>query len=150
MLVLTGCIRKEAVNISRTSSPTPKTVPIDPSVTPLELAPISPVVPSERTPVVIPDATVPQTVVINLTAKRYDWVPSTVRVPFGTHVRLVIKSEDVAHGISIREFNVRQDIPAGETVNVEFDATQRGEFTIYCSVFCGAGHRDMRGKLVVE
>ena len=31
-----------------------------------------------------------------------------------------------------------------------FQANKKGEFGMFCSVFCGNGHPGMKGKLIVE
>jgi heme/copper-type cytochrome/quinol oxidase subunit 2 len=45
---------------------------------------------------------------------------------------------------------VSKEIPrGGEPVVIEFTAGEAGKFPILCSVFCGDGHGDMKGMLVV-
>ncbi len=39
--------------------------------------------------------------------------------------------------------------PGKETTTVQFVADQEGEFEFYCSVYCGVGHYDRKGMLVV-
>ena len=87
---------------------------------------------------------------IRMTAKQWEFVPSEVRVDLGETVRLVVTSEDVAHGLMIPAFNVNQRIEPGQTVTVEFTADKAGEFPFFCNVFCGSGHKDMAGTLIVE
>ena len=84
-----------------------------------------------------------------MTARQFSFDPDTVTVKQGQHVTLVITSADVAHGISIPGYDINEQIPAGKSVTVQFDATKTGTFTFYCSVYCGAGHRGMQGQLVV-
>jgi cytochrome c oxidase subunit 2 len=61
-----------------------------------------------------------------------------------------VKSGDGLHGFEIKKFNVSKEIPRGsDPVAIEFTATEAGSFPILCSVFCGDGHDDMRGTLVV-
>ena len=87
---------------------------------------------------------------INMTAKKFDFDPHTIIVNKGEKVILNITSIDVNHGISIPDFNVSADLPANETVKVEFTADKIGEFEFKCSVFCGSGHRSMSGKIIIE
>ena len=87
---------------------------------------------------------------IQMTAEKYDFKPDTVTVKRGDRVRLVITSRDRDHGIKIAAFQVDQKLPKGEPVTVEFTADQSGTFPFECSVFCGLGHKKMKGKLVVE
>ncbi|MBI4053150.1 MAG: cytochrome c oxidase subunit II [Candidatus Diapherotrites archaeon] len=86
----------------------------------------------------------------DVVAKQFEFVPGTITVKKGDTVRLKITSKDVEHGIAIPEFGVDKTIPAGETVTVEFVASKTGTFEFHCNVFCGEGHKEMTGKLVVE
>jgi cytochrome c oxidase subunit 2 len=83
-------------------------------------------------------------------AKRFAFEPATLRVNTGDTVRVQITSADTDHGFSIAEFGVDETIPAGKTVTVEFVADKQGTFTTQCSLFCGTGHPDMQGTLIVE
>ena len=87
---------------------------------------------------------------IKVTAKKYEFDPSTIRVPKNSHVRLVITSLDHDHGIKIEAFHVDQKLPKSEPVTVEFDTADPGMFPFECSKFCGLGHKKMKGELVVE
>ena len=86
----------------------------------------------------------------DMTAKQWEFTPSTITVNEGDTVRLNIKSEDVTHGFAISEFGVNERVLPGETTSVEFIADKKGEYTFFCSVQCGAGHGGMRGKLIVK
>ena len=88
---------------------------------------------------------------IRLTAKRFKFEPDRIEVREGEHVRLVLHSADVTHGIEIEEFGVALEVPkGGEVVSVEFVADRVGTFRFVCSEYCGAGHRGMKGALVVH
>jgi len=41
-------------------------------------------------------------------------------------------------------------LPKEQAVQVEFVAAQPGTYAFKCSDFCGMGHRDMKGQIVVE
>ena len=78
------------------------------------------------------------------------WEPSTIAVKKGkVRLHLSVPADDVTHGFSLVEFGVSQIVKPGESVVVEFVADKAGEFTYYCFVACGKGHREMVGKLVV-
>lgn len=88
--------------------------------------------------------------VIEVVAKRFTWEPAEIQVTVGERVRLVLRTADGLHGIEIRKFKVAKEIPRGNTpVTVEFTATEAGRFPILCSEYCGDGHDDMKGVLVV-
>jgi cytochrome c oxidase subunit 2 len=88
--------------------------------------------------------------VIEVVAKRYAFEPAEIEVTEGETVRLMVRSADGPHGIEIKQFKVKQEIPRGtEPIPVEFTATTAGRFPILCSEYCGEGHGDMKGALVV-
>lgn len=85
-----------------------------------------------------------------ITAKSWAFDPAVITVKQGDKVKLKIKSIDVTHGFALPDFNVKIDLVPNKEETVEFTADKKGEFTFFCSVMCGEGHRDMNGKLVVE
>ncbi|MBT4539271.1 hypothetical protein HOI26_04745 [Candidatus Woesearchaeota archaeon] len=87
---------------------------------------------------------------IEVTAEQWEFTPSVIKVKEGEAIRLLVTSIDVDHGVNIPAFGVNVPAPAGQTVPVEFVALQKGEFPLICSVYCGEGHMDHRGVLVVE
>ena len=78
--------------------------------------------------------------------------PPTIEVNAGDKVRIILTTDDISHGLGINEFmvNKRVDPSPAEPTIIEFLADKRGEFTFYCSVPCGDGHIDMKGKLIVR
>lgn len=88
---------------------------------------------------------------ILVVAKKFAFEPARIEVTEGERVRIVVKSGDGVHGFEIKKFRVDKTIPRGEkTVTIEFTASAAGEFPILCSEYCGDGHEDMKGMLVVE
>ncbi|HLC62201.1 MAG TPA: cupredoxin domain-containing protein [Candidatus Nanoarchaeia archaeon] len=85
-----------------------------------------------------------------ITAKQFEFTPSTIEVNKGDKVKLVVTSVDVPHGIAIKEYGINEQLPVGKPVTIEFTADKAGTFTAYCSVFCGSGHSNMKGNLVVK
>jgi heme/copper-type cytochrome/quinol oxidase subunit 2 len=59
-------------------------------------------------------------------------------------------SGDGVHGVEIKKFRVTKKVPrGGDPVTIEFVASAVGQFPIMCSEYCGEGHEDMKGMLVV-
>jgi len=87
---------------------------------------------------------------IKMTAKKYAFEPAQIRVKKGDHVKLLITAVDHDHGIKVAAFHIDQKLKKGETTTVEFTADQAGTFPFECSKFCGLGHKNMKGELVVE
>lgn len=86
---------------------------------------------------------------IEVIARRFAFSPSEITVKKGQPVVLVLKSDDVAHGIRFRELNVDVKVKAGGTAQVEFTPEKTGDFLGHCSVFCGAHHGSMAIRLHV-
>jgi cytochrome c oxidase subunit 2 len=80
---------------------------------------------------------------IEVVAKRFTFEPSTIEVKKGVPVVLVLKSEDVPHGIRFRELNVEVKASKGGSGEVRFTPDKTGDFVGHCSVFCGSGHGSM-------
>ncbi len=103
-----------------------------------------------------------QAKVIELTAKKYEYSPAEIHVKKGTRVQLKIRALDRTHGFKINpypegaaengqpglRFTEQQD--SWQERVIEFVAERTGTYLFKCSVFCGLGHRGMKGQLVVE
>ena len=87
---------------------------------------------------------------IAITAKRFDFVPSTITLKKGETVKLVVTSEDVTHGLFIRPLKIDTDLTPGETQQLTVTPQTAGTFTAICHHFCGSGHGNMKLTVVVE
>jgi cytochrome c oxidase subunit II len=103
---------------------------------------------------------------ITVTAQKYEFDPSPIRVKQGTRVQLKITASDHAHGFSIKESPEEAKdgkaglifssapgclkIEEGQTATVEFVAQAPGTYSFRCCVHCGWHHRSMKGDLIVE
>jgi cytochrome c oxidase subunit II len=86
---------------------------------------------------------------IHITAKKFDFTPDTITLKKGEPVVLLLSSQDRRHGFNLRAFGVRADVSPGETAQIRFTPNKTGKFTFTCDVFCGEGHEDMTGTIVV-
>ena len=86
---------------------------------------------------------------IQITAKMFDFTPAVITVKKGEPVVLVIASKDRKHGFNLRAFGIRSDINAGSIARIRFTPDKTGKFTFTCDVFCGEGHEEMSGTLIV-
>ena len=86
---------------------------------------------------------------IHMGVRQYVWEPAAITARKGELVRLVIHNADVLHGLVIPDLGVDQNIPPDGAI-VEFMANKVGTFEFFCSVWCGEGHIEMRGKITIE
>jgi len=96
----------------------------------------------------------PEPKVFEVVARRFAFEPATIEVVEGDRVRLLVRSADGPHGVEIKAFKVKKAVPRAKPgdapITIEFVATAAGEYPILCSEYCGNGHKDMTGALVVR
>lgn len=80
---------------------------------------------------------------IEVVAKRFTYVPTSITLKKGVPVVLIFKSQDVAHGIEFKHLNLHADIPKKGTGQITFTPTEVGNFVGHCAHFCGMGHGEM-------
>jgi len=91
-----------------------------------------------------------ETNTFQITAKKYEFNPDTIKVNQGDKVILQVTATDREHGFGIKELNIDRVLPKGQTVTIEFIPNKKGEFTISCTKLCGWGHFGMKAKLIVS
>ena len=75
---------------------------------------------------------------------------SVLHVPKDRPVKLIMSSDDVLHSFFIPAFRVKQDVVPGRYTNLWFEATDAGEYNIFCTEYCGTRHSDMLTKIIVH
>lgn len=70
-------------------------------------------------------------------------------VPVHEPVQLVMSSKDVLHSFYIPVFRIKMDVVPGMYTTSWFEATQTGEFQIFCAEYCGTSHSGMLAKVKV-
>lgn len=93
-----------------------------------------------------PKSTTENTKEITIHAKNFEFDQKEIRVNKGDTVKITLDNTQGSHSIKIDGYN--KEIQGGKTVS--FTADKVGEFKFICSIFCGQGHGDMIGKLIVQ
>ncbi|MBF0516241.1 MAG: cytochrome c oxidase subunit II [Nitrospirae bacterium] len=88
--------------------------------------------------------------VIKITVKRFDYTPNKIRLKKGVAVTLVFTSLDRTHGFNCPGLGVRTDIVPGKSNTLRIVPQKAGRYEFSCDVFCGDGHEDMSGEIIVE
>jgi cytochrome c oxidase subunit II len=105
--------------------------------------------------------------VIEVTAQKYEYSPSPIRVKLGAQVQLKIRSLDKTHGFKVNLypdgsdakgdpgllFSSNEDcfkIEKGTPTVVQFVARAPGTYSFHCCNRCGIGHGGMKGQIIVE
>ncbi|GAB4241446.1 MAG: cytochrome c oxidase subunit II [Deltaproteobacteria bacterium] len=72
-----------------------------------------------------------------------------IRVPAGKPVKFLLSATDVLHGFYLPDFRVKMDMIPGRVTVLRVQPDQPGRYQIYCTVYCGTGHSNMLGQLIV-
>ncbi|MEI6855942.1 cupredoxin domain-containing protein [Psychrilyobacter sp.] len=88
--------------------------------------------------------------VIEVESFRYSYSPDVIVVNTGEKIKIKFSTQDTEHGFKISKINFNLKAKKGRPAEGEFVAPRPGVYEITCSVFCGSGHRDMNGKLIVR
>lgn len=88
--------------------------------------------------------------VIRLTAKKFEYDLREIALKKGVPVVLELTSLDRVHGFNQPDFGVRGDAVPGMVTRIRFTPDKAGEFVFFCDVFCGDGHEEMSGTLIVK
>jgi len=87
--------------------------------------------------------------VVQIMAQRFKFTPNEIVVKKGRPVVLEISSLDFVHGFNVPALKLRADLPPGQITRVRFTPERAGEYPFVCDNFCGEGHEEMHGRIVV-
>ena len=71
-----------------------------------------------------------------------------LHVPINQPVKLVMTSQDVIHSFYVPAFRIKQDVLPGRYTTMWFEATEPGEYHLFCAEYCGTDHSRMIGSVV--
>ncbi|WP_166358531.1 cytochrome c oxidase subunit II [Pseudomonas akapageensis] len=73
-----------------------------------------------------------------------------VRLPLDRPVKVLLRSKDVLHDFYVPQIRSKMDMVPGMVSHFWFTPTKTGNYEVLCAEFCGVGHYNMRGHMVVE
>ena len=83
-------------------------------------------------------------------AHRYAFDPARIEVNQDDLVKIELRTDDIAHSLTIDDYRIAKRVGPGQPVTFEFRADRAGTFPYYCNLQVEAGCRRMRGVLVVK
>lgn len=87
---------------------------------------------------------------IAVTAKKYEFQPSRIELKVGEPVEITFQSEDSKHGFECKELKLEKVVFDKENpATVKFTPEKAGTYQFKCAKFCGTGHSNMKGEIVV-
>jgi cytochrome c oxidase subunit 2 len=75
--------------------------------------------------------------------------PIIPKLKVGKTYSFHLNSADVNHGFSIQPINVNLQLVPGYDYILKLTPNSAGDFHIVCNEFCGIGHHEMLGKIIV-
>jgi cytochrome c oxidase subunit II len=72
-----------------------------------------------------------------------------LHVVVGRPFQVILTSEDVIHSFFVPAFRLHMDVLPNRYVSLWFQATRTGSYKLECSQYCGTGHSDMVGQIIV-
>ncbi|WP_332860227.1 cupredoxin domain-containing protein [Janthinobacterium svalbardensis] len=87
--------------------------------------------------------------IIAIEARKFVYTPNEITVKKDETVVLAFTAIDFIHGFFIPDMNIRADLKPGQVTEVRLTPGQAGEYAFLCDNFCGSGHEEMNGKIIV-
>ncbi|MBB3189671.1 cytochrome c oxidase subunit II [Halomonas cerina] len=74
---------------------------------------------------------------------------NSLHVPADEVIQLRVTSQDVIHSFFVPAFRLKRDVVPGTEKMAWFEATEPGNYRLFCAEYCGSFHSRMLGKVVV-
>ena len=87
--------------------------------------------------------------VIKVIAQKFQYTPNEIKIRQGEAVVLEFTAIDFVHGFSVPDLHLRADLPPGQPTRVRLLTDKAGVYDFLCDNFCGSGHENMNGKIIV-
>jgi len=87
---------------------------------------------------------------IRAQASPWKFYPDKLEVPVGSTVTFYLTSADVQHGFKLEGTNINVMVLPGQVTKMTATFNQKGTFPYVCTEYCGVGHQNMFGTLVVK
>ena len=88
--------------------------------------------------------------VIKIVAKKFEYTPNVIKLKKGVPVVLEFTTLDVLMGFKVPDLGIRADIIPGKVSRIRVVPDKVGTFPFLCDIFCGSGHENMTGTLIVS
>ena len=88
--------------------------------------------------------------VVQIVAQRFSYTPNEIILQKGQPAVLEFKALDFTHGFKIPDLKIRADLLPGQVTRVRLTPMAVGTYAFLCDNFCGSGHEQMNGKIIVK
>ena len=87
--------------------------------------------------------------VVRIHSRKFEFVPEEITLARNEPVVLEFIADDIAMGFRCKALDLRSEIVPDKPMQLRFTPQAAGKFHFYCDVFCGDGHEDMDGYIIV-
>ena len=88
--------------------------------------------------------------VIPVVARKFGFMPRDIHLKLGEPVTLELTAPEVVMGFFAPDLDLRAVIVPGQVSRLSFTPSKAGTFPFLCDIFCGDGHEQMSGQIVVS
>ena len=85
---------------------------------------------------------------VYLIARLWEWWP-ILELEAGQSYRLHLSSMDWQHGFSLQPENINIQVHPNYDLVLTITPDEAGEYSVVCNEFCGVGHHQMVGRIIV-
>jgi cytochrome c oxidase subunit 2 len=87
---------------------------------------------------------------VYMLAHMWAWTPSPLHVPQGAAITFYVTSADVLHGFQVPGTTINATAVPGIIGSVTYTFAHAGTYNIICNEYCGIGHHNMIGRIIVD
>jgi cytochrome c oxidase subunit II len=87
---------------------------------------------------------------VHMLAHMWAWTPSPLHVPRGAAITFYVTSADVLHGFQVPSTTINVTAVPGIIGSVTYTFAHAGTYNIICNEYCGIGHHNMIGRIIVD
>lgn len=96
---------------------------------------------------------------IQVTAQKWTWqiqyengaqTIDELHIPADRPVKLIMNSNDVIHSFFVPDYRLKTDVVPGQYTEMWFNVPEPDTSIIFCTEYCGTGHSDMLGEVIVH
>ncbi len=86
---------------------------------------------------------------LQMIARMWSFQPGSIEIPVGSELEIYLRATDIIHGFKIEGTNVNMMAVPGSINYQRLRFNEPGTYPLVCHEYCGVGHHNMRGEIVV-
>lgn len=87
--------------------------------------------------------------VIEIAADNWSFTPAAITAKQGEMLEVRLVGVGGVHGFAVPGLGINTPVNPGGSLSVSIPTAEAGAYEFFCSIPCGAGHKDMRGTITI-